>query len=90
MDEAIPGLACPHLPPPPPLASMCVPVIAQGEVLGLLHLARHAPLPPLYRDVKSKEQAEEMERLAEEVSGRMALAISNLNLRERLRSPCPH
>ena len=68
------GMACQHLASPRPFAAACVPLIANGELLGALHLA------------DSREfQADTRTRIgvfAEQV----ALAVTNLELRETLRN----
>jgi diguanylate cyclase (GGDEF)-like protein len=75
------NLICRHLGHAPASGSLCVPLVAQGESLGLLHL-------------KGKESAsgkgnphesEARRLLAATVSERIALALANLKLREGLR-----
>jgi diguanylate cyclase (GGDEF)-like protein len=73
--------SCPHLVEPGPVSSLCVPMAAQGEALGILHLASPrggigAPTGP----------AEERTRLAVTVAEHLALAVANLRLRESLRA----
>lgn len=63
-----PSPSCPFFP------YLCVPMTAQGETLGILHL-QAAP-----------EQAmDHCEQLAENVAVRIALALANIKLRESLR-----
>ena len=65
-----PELLCKHvLARPPGETTLCFPLIAQGETLGVLHLAA-VRLP---------------ETLARNVSEQLALALANLRLRETLR-----
>lgn len=69
------GLRCPHVYPIGcQAATLCVPMIAQGETLGLFYLsAPHASaLTPAKR------------QLARTVAEQVSLAIANLNLRETL------
>lgn len=71
------GLFCPHiLDDPYPSYSLCLPLIAQGESLGLLYL--------------NTEQASSLntakQRLARSVSEQIALAFANLKLREELQN----
>src|SRR5262249_49662029 len=71
------GLLCSHLPPPLPSAYLCVPLIAQGESLGVLYLG-----------VRPEVQVapEAPKKLAGTVSDQMGLAVANLKLRESLRN----
>ncbi|QUS60157.1 diguanylate cyclase [Synechocystis sp. PCC 7338] len=57
-----------------PLASLCIPLIAQGETLGLLFLStfKEEVLPDIRR------------QLAKTVAEQLGLAIANLKLREQL------
>jgi len=74
------GLPCPHLGPHPPDATICIPLAAQGESLGVLHLAiRGTDLQP--PDIWD----ESVEKLAGAVAEQIGLAITNLRLRETLR-----
>ncbi|MEA5499097.1 sensor domain-containing diguanylate cyclase [Limnoraphis robusta] len=60
----------------PPKATLCLPMMAQGETLGLLYL---------YSD--SRNHLDENKRqLARTVAEQMALAITNLQLREKLQN----
>lgn len=69
---------CRHLDGSNPLPYVCVPLIAQGETLGILHL-RHGP-------VASNQARERWEWLVLIVADHLALALANLHLRERLRT----
>jgi diguanylate cyclase (GGDEF)-like protein len=75
------GLVCPHVGPPVPPAYLCVPLLAQNEALGVLHLAVPAPLA-----ARPGEPGEAPERLAVAVAEQLALALANLRLREELRA----
>ncbi len=70
------NLPCPHLAALPPSASLCAPMLAQGETLGVLHL-RPAAVEA------SRLEAEG--QLAQTVADSLALALANLRLRETLR-----
>ncbi len=70
------GLICKHVGEPHPSSYMCMPLMAQGETLGILHLRSNSPSVLL----ESKMQ------LAMSVAEHMALALANLKLRESLRS----
>lgn len=56
---------------------LCVPLVGEGEPLGILHLRSREPL--------AAAPHTGIERLAVVVTGQLALAIANLRLRERLR-----
>jgi len=55
--------------------TLCVPLLAQGDTVGLLHLERHGLTP----------FGPEQQRVAQTVAETLALAIVNLRLRETLR-----
>lgn len=75
------GLTCKHLGPSPAPGSVCVPLMAQGESLGLLHLNGGASAAG-----EAKQRgAQPRQLLAEMVAERIALALANLKLRESLR-----
>jgi diguanylate cyclase (GGDEF)-like protein len=79
------GLLCRHLEAPPRAASMCVPMMAQGEALGLLHLLGHEEEPVRPEELR-KSLSESKQRLAVTVAGHIALSLANLRLREVLRN----
>lgn len=56
----------------------CVPMVAQGELLGLLHIAQ--------QQVEPNCLDEAHQRLAETIAEQIALALANLKLRETLRN----
>jgi diguanylate cyclase (GGDEF)-like protein/PAS domain S-box-containing protein len=75
---------CSHLKNPMPASYLCVPLVAQGDTLGLLHIQ--------YDRNKSTKGTEDFEtlqesqqRLAVAVGGRVALSLASLLLRETLR-----
>jgi diguanylate cyclase (GGDEF)-like protein len=63
---------------------ICVPILAQGEMLGVLHVR---PGPPTEDAVTGAagSLAEDRQRLAVTVAEQIALALANLRLRETLR-----
>lgn len=72
------GVVCEHLPRPRPGASLCVPLAAQGESLGILYLgARGGPAGGL---------GDDKQQLAQTVAEQLGLAVANLKLRETLRN----
>jgi diguanylate cyclase (GGDEF)-like protein len=72
--DAAPAPWCGHLVSPPPRASLCVPLLANSELLGALHLTSSEALAPEVKDRAAVfgEQA--------------AMALANLQLRETLRN----
>jgi len=74
-------LCCPHVAEAVPGGYLCVPLIAQGETLGVFHLR---PGPPA--DEQTPALAAVKDQLALTVAEDLALALANLRLRETLRS----
>ncbi|HEY5556001.1 diguanylate cyclase [Acetobacterium sp.] len=73
-------MLCNHITNPHIAICYCVPMITQGEAMGLLHLHRMS--------IKNEDVSffiEHQQHLAEEVSNYIALAVTNLKLREILR-----
>jgi len=73
--------SCPHLGEPGPVSSLCVPMAAHGEALGVLHLTS-----PRGGIGAAASAAEDRTRLAVTVAEHLALAVANLRLRESLRA----
>lgn len=82
--DASTGMICKHVGPPMAVSYICVPMIAQGETLGILHI-RSNP----WGASKLLEQpviaVESKWQLALTVSEHIGLALANLKLRESLR-----
>ncbi|WP_295436981.1 diguanylate cyclase [uncultured Thiodictyon sp.] len=78
VEDVATGLICEHVTAEggQQWPSLCVPMMAQGEALGLLHVQCTAGSPAL---------TQEHQRLAETIAEQLAMALSNLNLREALR-----
>ncbi|MGH7254198.1 MAG: diguanylate cyclase, partial [Nitrospirales bacterium] len=74
LEDMASGTVCSHLGRTDPAASVCLPLVAQGETLGLLHLnrARDGVPGPINH------------QLASTVCEHLALALGNLKLREAL------
>jgi diguanylate cyclase (GGDEF)-like protein len=71
------GLVCKHLREPADASAyICVPMMAQGELLGLLHMAI----------TEKGRSLETRQRFVMTVAEHIALALANLKLRETLRS----
>lgn len=76
LQDAQNGVLCQHfLGNPKPAQSLCVPMLAQGEALGLLHLSSQ----------ESGQLSDAKRRLARTVAEQIALALANIKLRENLR-----
>ena len=72
------SMNCRHVAAPLPGAYLCVPMMAQGEVMGILHLHKMTQ--------EIKEQMAGIAQFATSVAEVMALALANLKLRETLRN----
>jgi len=75
------ALRCTHLNRSPHCGLLCVPLTAQGESLGLLHL--RAAAAPTAGTIPREPESRKV--LAERAAERIALALVNLKLRESLR-----
>jgi diguanylate cyclase (GGDEF)-like protein/PAS domain S-box-containing protein len=75
-DEVI----CPHLGNAAPSGYVCVPMMAQGEALGLVHLEA----PVIGQD--DTQGGDAWKRLAVPVAEHLSLALANFKLRETLRN----
>ena len=74
------GLRCAHLDPDAPfdgISTLCLPLVAHGQTLGLLHVSAHSNAS----GKDSDNDAAVLGALAEQ----MSMAIANLQLRETLR-----
>ena len=67
-------IRCPHTPATAPAATLCVPLVAHGEILGVVQLGSAQGVI-----------AEATQSLAEAACEQLALALSNLRLRDDLR-----
>jgi diguanylate cyclase (GGDEF)-like protein/PAS domain S-box-containing protein len=76
VENAHSGMICKHVHHPSPDGYMCIPMMAQSEALGVLHLMQ----PDNIKMTESKQ------RLAITMSEHIAMALSNLRLHETLRS----
>jgi len=82
----IPGhtVVCPHLKNPVPASYLCVPMVAQGETLGVLHVQYNRSESAKGTEAFESLQ-ESQQRLALAVSAQIALSLASLQLRETLR-----
>lgn len=77
LEDASTGIGCKHLPNPPPAATLCIPLVSQDETLGIFHLSL---------SISEGGLSEDKQRLGASVAEQLALALSNLRLREALRN----
>ncbi|MGH8727494.1 MAG: diguanylate cyclase [Burkholderiales bacterium] len=75
VEDAREGPTCAHLTGKPKGSTLCVPMMAQGETLGVLHVQ--------FPDVAAK-QTQARQRWSVTVGEHLALALANLELREDL------
>ena len=75
------GLLCDHLEATPSAAHLCVPMIAQGESLGVMSVEDPSPADPSTDPLLLERKQELTTSLAEQIS----LAFANLQLRETLK-----
>jgi diguanylate cyclase (GGDEF)-like protein len=80
------GPVCEHLSAPYPASYLCVPLIAHGETIGLLHLRVDGA--PAKNGGSSKVAAciTDYQDIAIRVSEHLSTALANLNMRDELRS----
>jgi diguanylate cyclase (GGDEF)-like protein len=69
---------CRHVSSEAPGSYLCVPMMAQGEIMGIFHLRKDTP--------EDQEQMKAIGQFAATVAETMALALANLKLRETLRN----
>lgn len=76
VDASRASLRCRHIQTDnPDLSTLCIPMMAQGEVLGLLHISTEVPMA----------LSEAKQRLAQTLAEQMGMAIANLKLQETLK-----
>ncbi len=73
-------LHCVHIPEGETCAHFCAPLVVQGKIIGLLSIS----------DPTSAARKPARQRLIETLAGQMALALSNLRLREGLHHQAIH
>jgi diguanylate cyclase (GGDEF)-like protein len=78
VDDPAHGLRCEHLPASAMAPYLCVPMMARGAAIGVLHVMLSGDVP-LGRSVQS------VEPLARTVAEHVGLAMANFNLRQTLR-----
>ncbi len=82
IQQTTPQLTCHHVIAPPSTSYICAPLIAQGEILGVLHV-RNTPY-------NNSLLSERWSQLATTLAEHIALALANLSLREQLQYQSTH
>jgi diguanylate cyclase (GGDEF)-like protein/PAS domain S-box-containing protein len=77
------GIACQHLTKSSPTECLCLPMVAQGNTIGVLHLEFRSE--ELRRDSGTKSPRDSRQRLAITAASQIALSLASLQLRETLR-----
>jgi len=85
VSEAHAGPYCQHLDRPFPATCLCVPIMAEGETLGLLHV-QGSRSPAAEQTLPARDFAVSTQRLALALAQQIALALANLKLRSVLRA----
>lgn len=78
------GIVCPHIKHPVAASYLCVPIAAQGNVLGILHL-QYDRSEGAHGTIVFESLQESQQRLATSVASQIALSLASINLRETLR-----
>ncbi len=77
-------LLCPHLKEDPPLSALCIPMAAQGEAMGILHIRSNSSAPTESSQIRSL-MTESTQRIAIAMADSIVLTLANLKLRISLR-----
>jgi diguanylate cyclase (GGDEF)-like protein/PAS domain S-box-containing protein len=85
VDDPLTGIFCRHFNSPPATTCLCVPLIGQGETIGMLYLQRASLRPDSSGDVLAYP-FEDKRNLAKIMAEQFTLALSNLRLREVLQA----
>jgi diguanylate cyclase (GGDEF)-like protein/PAS domain S-box-containing protein len=78
------GISCPHLTRSSTGESLCVPMVAQGNTVGVLHLEFES-VTPLRYDSDTRSLRDSLQQLAISAASQIALSLASLQLRETLR-----
>jgi diguanylate cyclase (GGDEF)-like protein/PAS domain S-box-containing protein len=82
-DGGMQEVPCTHVKQPLRTASLCIPLIAREETLGLLHLMFNPGWLSLPRDARER-QKHHKQRLAVALAENLALSLANFRLRDSL------
>jgi len=77
-------LLCPHLKNQPPASALCIPMTAQGEAMGILHI-RSDSTAPAQPNQNPPGLTESKQQIAIAMADSIVLALANLKLRNFLR-----
>ncbi len=80
------GIVCKHVKPPLGGHSFCVPIIARGETVGMVHLVGYDRLRASGDKEETARPTEYKERLAKAAAQQIGLALLNVRLQETLRT----
>jgi diguanylate cyclase (GGDEF)-like protein/PAS domain S-box-containing protein len=83
VDSCTPGMLCSHVKLPLQTASLCIPLMAQGETLGLLHLLFSPTWFSTSGDARERQKRHK-QQLAIAVAENIALSLANFKLRDTL------
>jgi diguanylate cyclase (GGDEF)-like protein/PAS domain S-box-containing protein len=83
-EPAAGGINCGHLAEASATQCLCVPMVGQGETLGILYL-EYAGISNNRTGASSESVQDSQQRLASTVAGQVALSLASLRLRETLR-----
>ena len=78
------GIACQHLTKSSTTESLCVPMVAQGNTIGVLHLEFESAADSRYES-GTESVRDSQQRLAISAASQVALSLASLQLRETLR-----
>ncbi len=84
VDPRHPGLRCGHITGPVTGQYLCVPLLVNGQAIGILHLNRMATPEEEQQDMKGLLYTDHKMQLVTTIAEHIALAISNLRLKETL------
>lgn len=84
IDKMHPGLLCSHITGPKDADYLCMPMMANGEFIGVLHLNSIASEQEC-QGLTHLQSGEQVTQFVMEMAEHIAMALSNLKLREALR-----
>ncbi len=85
IDAGHPGLRCEHITGPESGQYLCVPLLVNGEAIGILHLNHVDAHDQGQSETASLSYTEHKTQIVTTIAEHIALAVSNLKLRETLR-----
>jgi len=83
-DPVAQSIPCAHLTNPAEATYLCVPMVGQGDTVGILYL-EFPTGQQAQTELAPEASRESRQRLATTVAGQLALSLANLRLRETLR-----